>query len=100
MNYIIASIEPEELGRITGLIILLIIIIIVVKAANKKKINGAASVAVNKKITCDGCGERIEGKFIRIKEKDLTQPIDYCSEKCKHTNLERDRIKFAAQEIE
>lgn len=53
-----------------------------------------------KVVRCDGCKKIIEGKFIRVKEVDLKQPLDYCTQVCKNKHIQRDRIRFADMEVE
>ena len=43
---------------------------------------------------CDGCGKTINGKFIRVTEDNLEQPLDYCSKLCKQRNFNLQNNNF------
>ena len=73
------------------MLLIFVLVIIIILASKKKK---------SKIIRCDGCKEIIEGKFIRVTEQDLKQPLDYCSKECKSKHIDRDRIHFADMEVE
>lgn len=75
------------------MLVIILAIILIVYVVNKDK-------QKKRRVICDGCGVKIDGKFIRVTEADLSQPLDYCSEQCKIDHIDRDRIKFAELEIE
>ena len=76
-SYVIASIS-------ISVIIFIVNMVIYMRSKDERKT----------RYRCDGCGKVIEGDVIRITEKELSQPLDYCTQECKKKNLSMDRIKF------